>query len=95
MREVQERLSEHGLTVRLTEGGRNWLAKEGFDPTFGARPLKRALQKYVESPLSIRLLSGEFTSGDTIVADVDEAGNMIFRLESEAISTEQTSVVEA
>jgi ATP-dependent Clp protease ATP-binding subunit ClpC len=95
MREVQERLSEHGLTVRLTEGARNWLAREGFDPAFGARPLKRALQKYVESPLSIRLLSGEFSSGDTIVADVDEEGNMIFRPEGEIIAAEHASAVEA
>jgi ATP-dependent Clp protease ATP-binding subunit ClpC len=52
MNEVQERLSERGLNVQLTPAARDWLAKEGFDPAFGARPLRRALQKRVESPLS-------------------------------------------
>ncbi|MDD2695625.1 MAG: AAA family ATPase, partial [Anaerolineales bacterium] len=51
MKEIQGRLAEHGLTVELTEEARNWLANVGYDPTFGARPLQRALQKYVESPL--------------------------------------------
>ena len=98
MQEVQERLSEHGLSVRLTEGARNWLAREGFDPAFGARPLRRALQKYVESPLSIRLLSGEFASGDSIQVDVDEQGNIVFHKAEELIEaepSEQTSSVEA
>jgi len=80
MQEVQERLSEHGLVVELTEKARDWLANVGYDTTFGARPLKRALQKHVESPLSISLLSGEFVSGDKILVDVDEAGNvLVFR----------------
>jgi len=77
MQEVQERLSEHGLMVELTEKARDWLANVGYDTTFGARPLKRALQKHVESPLSISLLSGEFVSGDKILVDVDEAGNVL------------------
>jgi len=77
MKEVQERLSEQGLTVQLTEEARSWLADEGFDPDFGARPLRRALQKYVESPLSISLLGGEFSSGDTILADVDQENHKL------------------
>jgi ATP-dependent Clp protease ATP-binding subunit ClpC len=60
MAEIRQRLDEHGLTVELTPAARAWLAKVGFDQNFGARPLRRALQKYVESPLSISLLSGEF-----------------------------------
>ena len=72
MKEIQERLSEHGLTVELTPAARNWLAQVGYDPAFGARPLRRALQKHVESPLSVSLLSGEFSQGDTILVDVDE-----------------------
>jgi ATP-dependent Clp protease ATP-binding subunit ClpC len=70
MKEVQERLSDYEITVDLTDVARQWLANEGFDPAFGARPLKRALQKYVESPLSVRLLRGEFTSKQTITVDV-------------------------
>jgi ATP-dependent Clp protease ATP-binding subunit ClpC len=78
MGEVQDRLSEHGLFVELTEAAREWLAKVGYDPTFGARPLRRALQKHVESPLSVSLLSGEFSTGDKILVDVDEAKNALF-----------------
>jgi ATP-dependent Clp protease ATP-binding subunit ClpC len=82
MAEVQERLSEHGLTVELTDTAREWLAQIGYDPSFGARPLKRALQKHIESPLSVKLLGGEFSSGDTVVADVDEAEeDLIFHLQ--------------
>ena len=73
MKEVQERMSEHGLTVDLTPAAREWLANTGYDPSFGARPLRRALQKYVESPLSISLLSGEFQTNSHILVDVDEA----------------------
>jgi ATP-dependent Clp protease ATP-binding subunit ClpC len=67
-------------------GARKWLADKGFDPAFGARPLRRALQKYVESPLSISLLSGEFQTGQTIVVDVDpENDNLVFRPHGESV----------
>jgi ATP-dependent Clp protease ATP-binding subunit ClpC len=70
--DIQTRLAEHGLKVELTDEATIWLANKGYDPAFGARPLKRALQKYVESPLSIRLLSGEFDRGDTVLVDIEE-----------------------
>jgi ATP-dependent Clp protease ATP-binding subunit ClpC len=72
MEEVSERLSELGLEVQLTDESRNWLAREGFDPQFGARPLRRALQRHVENPLSIRLLRGDFEKGNVVVVDVSE-----------------------
>lgn len=72
MKDVRVRLEEHGLKVELTQTARDWLATEGYDASFGARPLKRALQKYVESPLSVSLLSGEFVTGDTVIVDLDE-----------------------
>ncbi len=94
MKEVESRLSEQGLKVELTEAARNWLADEGYDPTFGARPLKRALQKYVESPLSVSLLSGQFTSGDTIRVDVDEATNtLVFNPVNREVPAEKVSQV--
>ena len=77
MKEVQERLSEHNITVELTEEARSWLAKEGYDPAFGARPLRRAIQKYVESPLSVDLLAGKFTDDTTVQVDVDEKENKL------------------
>ena len=78
MQDIQSRLSDHGLHVELTDGARDWLSNEGYDPAFGARPLKRALQKYVESPLSVSLLSGEFESGDTVLVDVID-GKVVFK----------------
>jgi len=95
MKEVQERLSEHGITVELSEAARNWLADVGYDPSFGARPLKRAIQKYVESPLSLRLLAGEFKAGNHIVVDVDENSQQLtFSLKEQAnLSIEQKSPV--
>ncbi len=72
MREVSERLEELGLSVTLTDASRAWLAREGFDPQFGARPLRRALQRHVESPLSIQLLRGDFRNGDVVLVDVSD-----------------------
>jgi len=81
MKEVSGRLSEHGLTVELTDSARKWLAHQGYDPQFGARPLRRAIQKYIESPLSIKLLRGEFHSGDCVVVDTDHEGLTFTRRE--------------
>jgi len=81
MKEIRERLGEHDLKVELSPAAREWLARTGYDPAFGARPLRRALQKFVESPLSVSLLSGQFTDGNAILVDVDEAGeNLVFTL---------------
>jgi ATP-dependent Clp protease ATP-binding subunit ClpC len=74
MQEVAERLGDQGLSVELTESARSWLAEEGFDPQFGARPLRRALQRHIESPLSVELLRGQFKSGDLVVVDAGEEG---------------------
>jgi ATP-dependent Clp protease ATP-binding subunit ClpC len=96
MREVQERLSEHGLTVSLSDEARQWLADVGFDPAFGARPLRRALQKHIESPLSIALLSGQFSSGDIVMVEVDpEKKTLEFRPTGEEIHAEEMQQVDA
>ncbi|OGO16535.1 MAG: Clp protease [Chloroflexi bacterium RBG_16_48_8] len=79
MKQVRERLAEHGLNVQLTEAARKWLAQEGYDPAFGARPLQRALQKNVESPLSVKILQGEFEEGDTVIVDYAEDKGLTFR----------------
>jgi ATP-dependent Clp protease ATP-binding subunit ClpC len=94
MEEIQERLSEHDLSVEMTPAAREWLANEGYDPAFGARPLQRALQKHVESPLSISLLSGEFKTGDTIIVAVDEETNQLtFRPVGEPVPAENIQSV--
>jgi len=74
MGEIAIRLADQGLSVELTDAARSWLARQGFDSQFGARPLRRALQRYVESPLSIRLLRGDFERGDLVAVDAGEEG---------------------
>ena len=83
MKEVQERLAEQGeLTIELTEAAQHWLAKQGYDQDFGARPLKRAIQRFIESPLSVRLLKGEFEAGDRIHIDEEEDELTFTRMET-------------
>ncbi|HAD06599.1 MAG TPA: Clp protease, partial [Anaerolineaceae bacterium] len=77
MKEVSQRLKEHGLDVVLTDSARKWLAEVGYDPAFGARPLRRALQKHIESPLSISVLSGQFQRGDRVIIDYKEGDNQL------------------
>ncbi|MCD6576830.1 MAG: AAA family ATPase [Anaerolineaceae bacterium] len=75
--EIKQRLAEHGLKISLSKKAREWLAEEGYDPSFGARPLQRTLQKQIESPLSIKLLSSDFKEGDEVQVDFDEKEKMI------------------
>jgi len=70
LREVQKRLGEEELTLRLTPAASSFLVDRGYDEHYGARPLKRAIQKYVEDPLSEKILVGEFAKGDEIEVDV-------------------------
>jgi ATP-dependent Clp protease ATP-binding subunit ClpC len=89
MKEIEERLSEHGVTVQLTDVARQWLANEGYNPSFGARPLRRTLQKHVESPLSMSLLSGQFKQGSHIIVDIDpEKNELVFRPVEEKVPSE-------
>jgi ATP-dependent Clp protease ATP-binding subunit ClpC len=73
--QVQERLAERNITCELTEAGCDWLVREGFDVSYGARPLRRAIQRHLENQLSRGVLSGEFNEGDHVVADVNPAGD--------------------
>ena len=76
--EVSGRLAEHGVTIDLSDEARDWLAREGFDRTYGARPLRRVVQRSIENPLSRLILGGEFVSGDHIRADVADDGGLSF-----------------
>jgi len=71
MREIEERLRDQDLRLVITRGAKEWLAEKGYDPTFGARPLRRAIQRYVESPLAGEMLKGVYKSGDTVLIDLD------------------------
>jgi ATP-dependent Clp protease ATP-binding subunit ClpC len=74
VKEVEVLLTEHQVTISLTDSAKVWLVKEGFDPVFGARPLRRTVQRHVENPLSKGLLAGEFVPGDVIVVDAAAEG---------------------
>jgi ATP-dependent Clp protease ATP-binding subunit ClpC len=70
LRELRERLAERELAIGLSDSARRWLVENGYDEAFGARPLRRLIQKEVENVLARRVLSGEFEAGDTIAVDV-------------------------
>jgi ATP-dependent Clp protease ATP-binding subunit ClpC len=86
MEEIRQRVHDMGIDVELTEAATTYLADVGYDPTYGARPLRRVLQRMVENELSKRLLRGEYQTGDRIIVDYeDEAegkGKLIFRREA-------------
>jgi ATP-dependent Clp protease ATP-binding subunit ClpC len=72
VRKVAQRISEKKVAIELSAQARGWLAEQGYDPQFGARPLKRAIQHHLENPLSKRLIGGEFTEGATVLVDLGE-----------------------
>jgi ATP-dependent Clp protease ATP-binding subunit ClpB len=69
LRRLQRRLAERKLGLNVTDKAKEFLAKEGYDPVFGARPLKRAIRRLLQDPLARRLLEREFAEGDTITVD--------------------------
>jgi ATP-dependent Clp protease ATP-binding subunit ClpB len=77
LQRLRARLAERGLGLVLSEAAKEHVAEAGWDPTYGARPLKRALQRLVENPLALRLLEGEFAEGDTVRVDVRD-GELVF-----------------
>jgi ATP-dependent Clp protease ATP-binding subunit ClpB len=70
---LRGRLSERGLSLELTDEAKELVAEAGWDPTYGARPLKRALQRLVENPLAMRLLEGDFADGETVLVDARDS----------------------
>jgi ATP-dependent Clp protease ATP-binding subunit ClpC len=70
--QVQERLDEHEVSLEATDEAKELLAKEGYDPHFGARPLRRVIQTMIEDPLSEAILAGEFKAGDTVLVEVED-----------------------
>ncbi len=75
---LRKRLQERDMDIVLSDEAMTKLIAVGYDPVYGARPLKRAIQQEIENPLSVKLLSGEFVAGDTIKVDVDAEGNFTF-----------------
>ena len=80
LKHLQKRLSERHIVLKISDAAKEHLAREGYDPTFGARPLKRAIQKEIQNPLAFKLLQGEFRDGDTVAVEYDEiSGELLFR----------------
>jgi len=73
MRHLKARLAERRMDIILTDAAKEVLCEKGYDPTYGARPLKRAIQRYLQDPLALKILEGEYREGDTILVDTDKA----------------------
>ena len=80
---IQKRLQERKIYLELTDEAKKYIAKAGYSPTYGARPLKRALQKIIEDSLATKILEGTFVEGDHILADITEAGKVVFSKNNE------------
>jgi ATP-dependent Clp protease ATP-binding subunit ClpB len=72
------RLQEKGLSMEISERALDELGKTGFDPVYGARPLKREIQQVIENPLALAILAGEFAAGDLIKIDINSSGEFVF-----------------
>ena len=83
-KDVQGRLEERGITFELTSDANLWLGKEGYDPVYGARPLRRAVTRFLENPLSKGILSGEINSGDHVIVDAGTGGLVLTKMASSA-----------
>ncbi len=89
MKGVMDRLKNLGFTLELTEEAKNFIAEKGYDVQFGARPLHRAIQKYLEDPLAEEILNMSIKPGDTMIADLDkENGKINFTLKSPEVAPE-------
>jgi ATP-dependent Clp protease ATP-binding subunit ClpB len=85
MKDLRRRLAERRITVELTDEARKTLAERGYDPVFGARPLKRAIQRMIENPLAVEILGGKFREGDHIIVDTRDRETFTFRKEAAVV----------
>ena len=74
LQEVEARVKEHGVAVSLTAAAMDWIAKVGYDPVYGARPLRRAIQQHIENPLSRGIIAGDYAEGDSVKVDANDDG---------------------
>ncbi|WP_456383988.1 AAA family ATPase [Persephonella sp.] len=87
LRNLNKRLIERNIQIEATDKAKELIAKLGYDPVYGARPLRRAIQKYVETPLSEKILKGEIKPGDTVLID-EEDGELVFRVKQKEESAQ-------
>jgi len=95
MKEIAARLKDNQIDIELTPAAKAYFGSEGYDPEFGARPLRRLLQKQVESPLSIKILQGVFKAGDTILVDYNEKNGLTFQRADDGILVEMQQPTDA
>ena len=81
---LQKRLAEKRLTIELTDRAKQYVSRVGYSPTYGARPLRRTLQKIIQDSLAIKLLEGAFAEGDHVVVDIDSKGEAVFEKTGQA-----------
>ena len=74
---LQKLLEDRKIRIELTDAARAWLGRVGYDPVYGARPLKRAIQKYLQDPLADKILAGEIKDGQSVRVDEGEGGLII------------------
>jgi ATP-dependent Clp protease ATP-binding subunit ClpC len=79
IKDLESRLTERKIGLELTEKAKSWLSKEGYDPVYGARPLRRVIEREIENPLSSKLLRGELKEGDTVKVDIDKENKLTFK----------------
>lgn len=77
VKRLEKRLTERQITMEMTDGALNYLTDIGYDPVYGARPLKRAIQRELETIVAKGILRGDFTDGDTISVDADDNGLVV------------------
>jgi ATP-dependent Clp protease ATP-binding subunit ClpB len=89
LEDVRRLLADRKISLELTDAARELLFTEGFDPNFGARPLKRAIQKLVQDPLALKILDGEVLHGDHVIVDADKrAGKMVIQVSRHTVAKE-------
>jgi ATP-dependent Clp protease ATP-binding subunit ClpB len=82
VRALVRRLEERKIHVELADSAKLWLVREGYDPTYGARPLKRTIQRHILDPLAMRVLEGQFAEGDRVSVDADASGLVFTKQEA-------------
>jgi ATP-dependent Clp protease ATP-binding subunit ClpB len=87
LRALRKRLAERKVTLELTPAAKEFIAREGFDAVYGARPLKRTIQKEIVQPLAMRLLRGEYHDGDTVLLDLRDGALHFGRQEATVAET--------
>ncbi|MBT5799482.1 MAG: type VI secretion system ATPase TssH, partial [Alphaproteobacteria bacterium] len=77
LNELKSRLSERTITIEVSDAAKSWLSDKGYDPHYGARPLRRQIQIYIQNPLAEQLISGKYVDGDSIFVDVSDLNDSL------------------